>query len=190
MKTTGDGVHAVFSSAHEALAAAAAAQRAITAEAWGATGPLRVRIGVHTGDAELRDGDYYGPAVNRAARLMAVAQGGQILVSLATEELARDAIDDRLGFVDLGEHHLRDLARPERVFQLTGPGLPDEFGPPAWLDARPGNLPPQVTSFVGRDQAVVDIADALRDVPLVTITGTGGVGKTRLALQTAAHAIG
>ena len=98
-----------------------------------------------------------------------------------------DALDDELSFIDLGEHRLRDLARPERIFQLTGPGLPDDFGPPAWLDSRPGNLPPQVTSFVGREQAVVDIADALREVPLVTITGTGGVGKTRLALQTAAH---
>ena len=189
VKTTGDGVHAVFSSAHEALAGAAAAQRALAAESWGATGPLRVRIGVHTGDAELRDGDYYGPAVNRAARLMAVAQGGQILVSLATEELARDALDGDLGFVDLGEHHLRDLARPERVFRLTGPGLRDEFAPTGLARYAPGNLPPQVTSFVGRDQAVVDIAAALRDVPLLTITGTGGVGKTRLALQIAAYTI-
>ena len=124
MKTTGDGVHAVFGSAHEALAAAATAQRAIIEESWETPGPLRVRIGVHTGDAELRDRDYYGPAVNRAARLMAAAQGGQILVSLATEELARDALDDGLSFIDLGEHRLRDLARPERIFQVTGPGSP------------------------------------------------------------------
>ena len=189
VKTTGDGVHAVFASAHDALAAAADAERAIVAEPWGRTGPLRVRIGVHTGDAELRDGDYYGPAVNRAARLMDAAHGGQILVSLATEELSRDVLDDDLGFVDLGEHRLRDLARPERIFQLTGTGLPDDFAPPASLDSIPGNLPPQVSSFIGRDQAVVDITDALRRAPLVTITGTGGVGKTRLALQTAAHSI-
>ena len=189
VKTTGDGVHAVFGSAHDALAAAATAQRAISEESWETTGPLRVRIGVHTGDAELRDQDYYGPR-STAPRLMAAAQGGQILVSLATEELARDALDDGLSFIDLGEHRLRDLARPERVFQVTGPGLPTDFGPPTWLDSLPGNLPPQVTSFVGREQAVIDIADALREVPLVTITGTGGVGKTRLSLQTAAHVIG
>jgi predicted ATPase/class 3 adenylate cyclase len=189
VKTTGDGVHAVFGSAHDALAAAATAQRAISEESWETPGPLRVRIGIHTGDAELRDQDYYGPAVNRAARLMAAAQGGQILVSLATEELARDALDDGLSFIDLGEHRLRDLARPERVFQVTGPGLPTDFGPPTWLDSLPGNLPAQVTSFVGREQSVVDIADALREVPLVTITGTGGVGKTRLALQTAVQVI-
>ncbi len=189
VKTTGDGVHAVFASAHDALAAAADAERAIVTEPWGVTGPLRVRIGVHTGDAELRDGDYYGPAVNRAARLMDAAHGGQILVSLATEELARDVLDDDLGFVDLGEHRLRDLARPERIFQLTGTGLPDDFAPPASLDSVPGNLPPQVSSFIGREQAVVDTTDALRRAPLVTITGTGGVGKTRLALQTAAHSI-
>ncbi len=190
VKTTGDGVHAVFGSAHDALAAAATAQRAISGEAWETTGPLRVRIGIHTGDAEVRDQDYYGPAVNRAARLMAAAHGGQILVSLATEELARDALDDGLSFIDLGEHRLRDLARPERVFQVTGPGLPTDLGPPTFLDSVPGNLPTQVTSFVGREQAVIDIADALREVPLVTITGTGGVGKTRLALQTAARVVG
>ena len=186
VKMTGDGVHAVFSSASDALAAAAEAQRAISAEPWGATGPLRIRIGVHTGEAERRDADYFGPAVNRAARLMAAARGGQILVSLATEELAHDRLDDGLAFIDLGEHRLRDLARPERVFQVSGPGLPHDVGPPAWLDGATGNLPAPVTSFVGREDAVVTIGEALRESPLVTITGTGGVGKTRLAVQTAA----
>jgi predicted ATPase/class 3 adenylate cyclase len=185
VKMRGDGVHAVFGSAHDALGAAAGAQRAISAEPWGVTGPLRVRIGVHTGDAELREGDYYGTAVNRAARLMDAASGGQILVSLATEELARDTLDHGLEFVDLGEHRLRNLARAERVFQLAGPGLPDDVEPPTWLDVVPGNLPLQVTSFVGREDAVVEIAGAVRTGPLVTITGTGGVGKTRLALQIA-----
>jgi predicted ATPase/class 3 adenylate cyclase len=187
VKMTGDGVHAVFSSASDALAAAAEAQRAISAERWDATGPLRIRIGVHSGEAELRDADYYGPAVNRAARLMAAARGGQILVSLATEELARDRLDDGLQFIDLGEHRLRDLARPERVFQVAGAGLPDDIGPPVWLDGEAGNLPARVTSFVGREDAVLTIAEALRESPLVTITGTGGVGKTRLAVQTAAR---
>jgi len=184
VKMRGDGVHAVFGSAHDALGAAAGAQRAIAEEPWDATGPLRVRMGVHTGDAELREGDYYGTAVNRAARLMDLAAGGQILVSLATTELARDTLDHGLEFVDLGEHRLRNLARAERVFQLAGPGLPD-VEPPIWLDAVPGNLPLQVTSFIGRDDAVAEIADAVRTGRLVTITGTGGVGKTRIALQIA-----
>jgi predicted ATPase/class 3 adenylate cyclase len=184
VKMRGDGVHAVFGSAHDALGAAAGAQRAIAEEPWDATGPLRVRMGVHTGDAELREGDYYGTAVNRAARLMDLAAGGQILVSLATTELARDTLDHGLEFVDLGEHRLRNLARAERVFQLAGPGLPD-VEPPLWLDAVPGNLPLQVTSFIGRDDAVAEIAEAVRTGRLVTITGTGGVGKTRIALQIA-----
>ncbi len=189
VKMRGDGVHAVFSRAHDALGAAAGAQRAISGERWGVTGPLRVRIGVHTGDAELREGDYYGTAVNRAARLMDAASGGQILVSLATEELARDTLDHGLEFVDLGEHRLRNLARAERIFQLAGPGLPDDVEPPTWLDVVPGNLPLQVTSFIGREEAVGEIAGAVRTGPLVTITGTGGVGKTRLALQIATRAL-
>jgi predicted ATPase/class 3 adenylate cyclase len=184
VKMRGDGVHAVFDRAHDALGAAASAQRAISGEPWDVTGPLRVRMGVHTGDAELREGDYYGTAVNRAARLMDLAGGGQILVSLATEELARDTLDHGLEFVDLGEHRLRNLARAERVFQLSGPGLPD-VEPPIWLDVVPGNLPLQVTSFIGRGDAVAEIADAVRAGRLVTITGTGGVGKTRIALQIA-----
>src|SRR5262249_18209915 len=120
------------------------------------------------------------------ARLMAAARGGQILVSLATEELARDRLDDGLAFIDLGEHRLRDLSRPERVFQVRGPGLPDDTGAPTWLESAAGNLPARVTSFVGREEAILTIAEALRESPLVTITGTGGVGKTRVAEQTAA----
>jgi predicted ATPase/class 3 adenylate cyclase len=187
VKTTGDGVHAVFASARDALLAAADAQRAMEGEAWERTGALRVRIGVHTGEAEHRDGDYYGTAVNRAARLRAAAHGGQILVSLATEELVRDSLGDELAFVDLGEHRLRDLSRPERVFQVVAPGLPDDFPSLSAVGSVAGNLPAQATSFVGREDAIHAIAAELRDVPLVTITGTGGVGKTRLALQIAEH---
>ena len=187
VKMTGDGVHAVFASAREALAAAAAAQRAIIAERWENTEALRIRIGIHTGEAEHRDGDYYGTAVNRAARLMAAAHGGQILVSLATEELVRDSLDDGMAFVDLGEHRLRDLSRPERVFQVVAPGLPDHFPALGSVGSVAGNLPAQATSFVGREDAIRTIAEELRDVPLVTITGTGGVGKTRLAVQVAEH---
>src|SRR5947207_3998731 len=117
VKSTGDGVHAVFVEAIAAVCAARDAELALIAEPWGDTGPLRVRMGLHTGPAELRAGDYYGTAVNRAARLMSASHGGQILVSLATEELVRDAVSDDIEFIDLGEHRLRDLSRPERIFQ-------------------------------------------------------------------------
>src|SRR5262245_31369850 len=111
VKTTGDGVHAAFASAHAAVAAAADAQRALHAEPWANPTPLRVRMGLHTGEAELRDGDYYGSALNRAARLMGAAHGGQIVISRATEELARDDLPSDLELVDLGDHRLRDLHR-------------------------------------------------------------------------------
>ena len=153
------------------------------------TGPLRVRMGIHTGAGELRDGDYFGPALNRAARLMSVAHGGQVLVSLATEELVRDSLPPGLGLVELGEHRLRDLSRPERVFQLRAPELIFEFPALRTLDTLPGNLPVQITSFVGREEELARIAKALGQARLVSLTGVGGVGKTRLALEVAAEVI-
>jgi predicted ATPase/class 3 adenylate cyclase len=189
VKSTGDGLHAVFRSAECALAAAAAGQRALTAEEWDETGSLRVRMGIHTGASELRDEDYFGPALNRAARLMAVAHGGQVLVSLVTEELVRDSLVSELELVELGEHRLRDLSRPERIFQLRAPGLAFEFPALRSLDSLPGNLPTQVTSFVGREDELVQVAAALADARLVTLTGVGGVGKTRLALEVAAEVV-
>jgi hypothetical protein len=122
--------------------------------------PLRVRVGLHTGHAEIRDADYYGPAVNRAARIAAAAHGGQIVMSRATEELARDALPMPCDLVDLGEHRLRDLLRPERVFQVAAPGLPGEFPALRTLDAFPTNLQLQMTSFVGRGRELVEIAQA------------------------------
>jgi predicted ATPase/class 3 adenylate cyclase len=186
VKSTGDGVHAVFASAHDALDAAVDAQDRLAAAEWGATGPLRVRMGVHSGETELREGDYYGGAANRAARLMSVAHGGQIVVSLATEELVRDAGYE---FADLGEHRLRDLSRAERVFQVCAPGLGREFPALRSLDAFPGNLPLQVSSFIGRDMEQAALAKALETGRLVTVIGVGGVGKTRLAIQVAAEVI-
>ncbi len=150
------------------------------------TGPLRVRMGIHSGHADVREGDYYGTAVNKAARLMSAAHGGQIVVSLATEELVPDGAVE---LVDLGEHALRDLARPERVFQVAHPGLVREFPRISSLDAFGGNLPVQVTSFVGRDDDLDRIVAILDDSSLVTLTGTGGVGKTRLAVQVAAEVV-
>jgi predicted ATPase/class 3 adenylate cyclase len=187
VKGTGDGIHAVFATADAAVAAAIDAQLAICVEPWPVSEPLRVRMGIHTGPAEQRDGDYYGTAVNRAARLMNVAHGGQIVVSLATEQLARDALDDGVNLTDLGEHRLRDLARPERVFQVTRPDLPSEFPALRSVDTFPTNLPFQFTEFVGRDADLPAVSKALEDSRVVTLIGVGGVGKTRLAVQTAAQ---
>jgi predicted ATPase/class 3 adenylate cyclase len=189
VKTTGDGVHAVFGTAGDAVVAAAAGQRRLGEERWGETGPLRVRVGIHTGEAERRGGDYFGPTLNRAARLMAAAHGGQVVVSHATEEVLRDSLPEGMGLVDLGEHRLRDLSRPERVFQLVGVGLESQFGPLRTLEAFPGNLPLQLTSFVGRADDLDDVAEALTLARVVTLTGVGGVGKTRLALQVAAEVL-
>jgi predicted ATPase/class 3 adenylate cyclase len=180
VKTTGDGVHAAFATAADAIATAIAGQLALRDEDWDPIEPLRVRMGVHTGVAELRDGDYYGGTLNRAARLMSIAYGDQIVVSLATAELVRD---DDYELVDLGEHRLRDLGRAERVFQLSHPGLPSEFGALRSLESFPTNLPLQVTSFVGRSREVEDVINALDESRVVTLTGVGGVGRTRLALQ-------
>lgn len=185
VKTTGDGLHAVFVTTRDALDAALAAQRALADEDWSATGPLRVRMGLHTGDAEARDGDYYGPATNRAARVMAAAHGEQLVVSHATEEIVRDVLPEGVALTDLGEHRLPDLARPERVFQVVAPGLRRDFPPLRSLDALPGNLPGQLTSFVGRAVEREAIADALLVSRLVTVTGVGGVGKSRIAVQVA-----
>ena len=189
VKTTGDGVHAAFATASGALEAAVEAQRMLVAEHWVSDDPLRVRMGVHTGSAEYRDGDYFGTAVNRAARVMAAAHGGQVVVSLATEELVRDSLPEHVTLVDLGEHRLRDLARPERIFQLAHPELLGDFPRLQSLDAFPCNLPAQVSSFVGRDQDVAEVSRALAEWRLLTLTGVGGVGKTRLAIQVAAEVL-
>ena len=189
VKSTGDGLHAVFVTADGAVAAAVGAQLALTAEGWGSIGPFRVRMGLHTGTAELRGGDYFGSSLNRTARIMAVGHGGQILCSQATGDLARDRLSQGTALADLGEHRLRDLSRPERLFQVQAPGLQSEFGPLASLDAFPGNLPLQVSSFIGRDREIARVAAALGEARVVTLTGVGGVGKTRLALQVAAEVL-
>lgn len=189
VKGTGDGGFAVFGAAAAALEAAVALQRAMAQESWTETGPLRVRIGVHTGVAQCRDGDYFGPVLNRTARLMAVAHGGQIVCSQATADLARDASTGEIELVDLGEHRLRDLSRPERIFQVEAPGLGSDFAPLHSMDAFPGNLPFQVSSFIGRTAELERIAAALGEARVVTLNGVGGVGKTRLALQVAAEAL-
>ncbi|MSO79561.1 MAG: adenylate/guanylate cyclase domain-containing protein [Acidimicrobiia bacterium] len=189
VKTTGDGLHAAFAIAPDALAAAIDAQRALVAEDWLLPEPLKVRMGVHTGAAELRDGDYYGPAVNRAARLAAAAHGEQVVASASTADLARDDLGTEVDLVDLGEHRLRDLGRPERIVQVNHPDLPSDFPPLRSLDAYPGNLPVQRSAFIGRREELAEVRAALDGSPVVTLTGVGGVGKTRLALQVAADVV-
>jgi predicted ATPase/class 3 adenylate cyclase len=179
--TMGDGLAAAFTSAHAALRAASLAQERLTKEQWSTAEPVRVRIGLHSGEAEERDGDYFGTAVNRAARLMAVAHGGQVVCSSTTAEL----VEGNVTLVDLGEHRLRDLDRPMHVFQVGDGSFPSLRS----LSAFPGNLPRQMTSFVGRQRELASIAKAVGGSRLVTLTGTGGVGKTRLAVQAAANMV-
>lgn len=187
VKSTGDGFHAVFASALDGMAAVVQAQRALQSQDWPETGSLRVRMALHTGEGELREGDYYGTAVNRAARLMAVAAGGQCLVSQTTASLTQDGLPDHTSLYDLGEHRLKDLVRPERIFQVNAPGLRKEFPPLKTLNAYRHNLPVQLTSFVGREKELGDTCRLLKDTHLLTLTGPGGTGKTRLALRTAAE---
>ena len=189
VKTTGDGVHASFATAREGVDAAVASQLALGAEVWEITGALRVRMGLHTCEAELRDGDYYGSSVNRAARLMSVAYPGQVLCTQATADLVRERLPPFVGLLDLGCHWLRDLDRPEEVFQVTHPDLGAEFPPLSSLDAVVGNLPRQVTSFIGRERELASLAELVREASLVTLTGVGGVGKTRLAIRVAAEVV-
>jgi predicted ATPase/class 3 adenylate cyclase len=185
--TMGDGVAAVFVSARDAVGAVLAAQTGLAAEDWAEeTGPLAARMALLTGEGVLADGQYLNAPLNRCARLMAAGHGGQALVSGPTELLVGDDMPEGCGLLDLGEHRLRDLARPMRIFQLTGPGLRSKFPPLRSLDAFAGNLPVQLSSFVGRAQELAELATAIRRSRLVTVVGTGGVGKTRLALQAAA----
>ena len=181
--TGGDGVCAAFQRAGDAVVAAVESQDALLAQAWPAGVVLRVRMGLHTGEASERGGDYFGSAVNRAARLMSLGHGGQVLLSAATATVVADVLPAGAGVVDLGMHSLRGLDRPERVFQLTGSGGGERFGP--LVTAMVGNLPSALTSFVGQSMEVKRLAGELPARRLVTLTGVGGVGKTRLALEAA-----
>jgi predicted ATPase/class 3 adenylate cyclase len=186
----GDGLAAAFGSAGEAVAAAVDAQRGLTAEPWPAgLGGLRARMGVHTGDGVLVDGQYLNQPLNRCARLMAIGHGGQLLLSGSTAPLVRGNLPQDVTLDDLGEHHLRDLSDPLRVFQVRHPDLADGFPAVRSLDTLPGNLPRQMTSFVGREVEIAALADLVRGSSLVTLTGVGGVGKTRLALQVSAEVV-
>jgi predicted ATPase/class 3 adenylate cyclase len=187
-KTVGDAFCCAFPTAPDALEGALDAQRLLLKERWAESDPLRVRMALHTGAAEERDGDYFGPPVNRVARLLSAAHGGQVLLSAATHEMVRDQLPAEMNLAELGEYRLKDLFRPERVFQLVSPDLPSEFPPLRTLEAYRNNLPLQPTPLVGREKEVSEVCDFLRgeETRLLTLTGPGGIGKTRLALQAAA----
>ncbi|MGO9081141.1 MAG: LuxR C-terminal-related transcriptional regulator [Streptosporangiaceae bacterium] len=188
----GEALRSVFAGPSAALAAAVAIQRAAGAQPWPPGLPIRVRVALHSGACVERDGDYFGPVVNRAARLLAVGHGGQVLVSGTACELLAGRLPAGIGLEDLGEHRLKDLGRAERVFQVTGPGLAGGFGPLRSLDdpALRHNLPSQATSFVGRAGELAELRSLVSGGSrLVTIAGPGGIGKSRLALQVAAEAL-
>jgi predicted ATPase/class 3 adenylate cyclase len=187
--TMGDGMAVAFRSAVAATAAVCDAQRGLRAVPWPAeTGALMVRMGVHTDEGQLRDGQYLNQPLNRCARIMAAAHGGQVLLSEATVALVRAEVPERASFLDLGQHRLRDLPGPVHLFQLVHPDLPVDF-PALRSLQQPGNLPLQLTSFIGRQSDLSAVSGALREGRLVTLTGPGGVGKTRLAIEAATQSV-
>ncbi len=191
-KTIGDAFCAVFPAAPKALSAVIAAQRALCAEPWeGITERgVRVRMALHTGPAEQRANDYFGPTLNRVARFLSAGHGGQILLSQASADLVQPALPPGAALRDLGERRLKDLARPERIFQIVYPqALPDDFPPLRSLEAFVHNLPVQATRFIGREREVEQVRQRLAATRLLTLVGPGGCGKTRLAIQAAAERI-
>ena len=191
----GDAFCAAFSTASDALAAALAAQRALRDEAWGETGPINVRMAIHIGAAQVRAGDFMsgeyasGITLSRAAQLLSAGHGGQILLSASAAELIREALPPQTDLRDLGTHRLKDLVQPQLIFQAVAPDLPVEFPPLKTLDVLPNNLPIQLTSFIGREKETKELIGLLGRVRLLTLTGTGGAGKTRLSLHIAADVI-
>ncbi len=185
-KTIGDAFCAAFATASQALTAAFTAQLALQSELWPGDVTLWVRMALHTGSADEVDGDYFGPPLNRVARLLATGHGGQTLLSQPTYELTRDALPSHCTLMNLGTHSLRDLTRPEQVYHLCHPDLASEFPPLKSLNYLPNNLPQQMTSFIGRERELAQIKELLAKTRLLTLTGSGGCGKTRLSLQVAA----
>ena len=187
VKTTGDGMVAVFVNATDGLAAALACQLALASSDWAV--PIKARMGLYSGEAEAHDGDYHAPVLNRAARVMSAGHGGQVLLASSTAGLAARSLPAGVELTELGEHRLRDLGQPETLFQLCHPDLQHSFAPLRTLDAYPGNLPLQLSSFIGRDEQLEWCREALAQSRVLTLTGVGGVGKTRLAMQVAARVV-
>jgi predicted ATPase/class 3 adenylate cyclase len=191
VKKTGDGFHAVFGTAVEGVQAAHLAQKMLAEDDWIelTSEKLRARMGLYTGEASLRTGDYYGTNVNRAARLMAAAHGGQILLSAATANLVNDQLPEGASLLDLGQHRLKDLVQPEHIYQLNHPSLISDFPPIYTLDEYLNNLPVQLSSYIGREHEMAEVGRLLDNTRLLTLIGPGGTGKTRLALQFAADVL-
>jgi class 3 adenylate cyclase len=181
----GDSVLAVFRQARDAVTCALDMQRSLQREVWPVGADMRVRIAVHTGEAELRSAHYVGAPLYRCARLMATAHGGQVLISRATEELVADSLPEGVTLRDLGRHRLRDLSRPEHVYQLLHRDLPADFPPLKSLDEPRTNLAQQLTSFVGRQGELGSLKKLIKESRLITLVGAGGIGKSRLAIQLA-----
>ncbi len=187
--TEGDSFFVAFPTAPAAVTAAAEIQRALAREPWPEDAGVRVRIGMHTGEATFAADGYVGLHVHRASRIASAAHGGQILLSDATRSLVGDALSDGLQLRDLGTHRLKDLERPERLWQVVVPGLAAEFPPLASLDAVANNLPHRLTTFLGRETEIAAISELLGRSRLLTLTGPGGTGKTRLSLEVASRSI-
>ncbi len=186
-KAMGDAFCAAFATTSDAAAAALRIQRALLEEDFSSVGGMPVRMALHAGSAQEREGDYFGPALNRVARLLAVGHGGQVIVSGTAADLLHDAMPPESTLRDLGSHRLKDLARAERVYQLSGSGLPQAFPALRSLEQTPNNLPLQLTSFVGREAELAEIDRLLREYRLLTLVGTAGSGKTRCAIQAGAE---
>ena len=187
VKMTGDGMHAVFVDPVDALDTAMMVQTALTDPTTTHGVPLYVRCGLHVGIVERRRNDYFGTAVNRAARIMAAAHGGQTLLSQAVVELVRDRLPPKVTLQDLGSVRLRDLSSPEHVFQAVHPQLRRDFPALRSIEATPNNLPQQLTTFIGRERELAEARNMLEGARLLTLTGPGGIGKTRMSLQLAAE---
>lgn len=186
VNTEGDALFAAFRRVSDAMTAAVAAQRLLAEYPWPDGIPLRFRIGLHTGEAAEIAGGYAGLDVNRAARICSAGHGGQILLSDAVQALVKDRLPDGVALLDLGRHRLKDLADAPHIYQVVVDGLPSQFPPLRSLQILATNLPREVTSFIGRGREIAALKDLLSDAPLVTLTGSGGVGKTRLAIRVAA----
>jgi predicted ATPase/class 3 adenylate cyclase len=186
-KSRGDGLGIVFPSMPDGVAAAIDGQRALIAEDWAAIGGLRVRMALHCGPVEPRDGDYFGPTLHRLARLLDVGHGQQILLSSEALHALDGELPPDLQVVDLGVHQLHDLIEPAGIFQISAPGLPQDFSPLRSLNRNQHNLPSQLTSLIGREQALTEIRPLLERDRLVTLIGPGGIGKTRVAIQIGAE---
>ncbi len=189
-KHVGDAVQAAFALPASAVLAALAVQRALAAEPWPTSQPIRVRIGLHTGPALPADADYATThTLNRIARIMAAGHGGQVLLSVETANLVRGELPGDLRLRDLAEHRMKGLAQLEHLFQLVAPDLPAEFPPLATQLTTPNNLPSPATSFIGRARELAEVKRLLMGTRLLTLTGSGGTGKTRLSLQAATAAL-